>query len=527
MSLINIFLLDDSNNSKSELKIIKSKTYIELLNQIKQKFEIIPENYEIFILDDKNNEIKIDNEINYNKIEDILFIREINKNILEKSLFDLNYNKLSESMQDKLDEKYNCKICSIIIKNENPYLCYKCQKIFHEKCLKDWDNKCKEQNKNLFCPNCRNELSMENWNKQLDYEENRKEYANLIDTINDLKSNTNVNQKLSILKDKKIKELSALIKKYEEYINKTFEIFNNALKKMDLIHSLLNLNKNIQLNKLLSSNQFNINNINIADISNVISEEFETIINHLSNKNNNKIKNELINDNKENQNLIENPQQKMEKKIGDEGLGTETPEKNKEEEFDVETLYKTLDNRIIFRNGLLNGIVHKYAEINEVVNKIQNILAKGAKFNLVYKAIELGDEAETFHQMCDSLNMSLVLIETNDETRFGGFTTQSWAGNNTKKYDEFAFVFSLENNSIYDIIPNEPAIGCYPKFGPVFFGCQIRIYDKFFFNGGTTCLKGLNYKTIQDYELNNGKQKYLVKDIEVYEIETVDVPIDD
>ena len=104
MSLINIFLLDDSNNSKSELKIIKSKTYIELLNQIKQKFEIIPENYEIFILDDKNNEIKIDNEINYNKIEDILFIREINKNILEKSLFDLNYNKLSESMQDKLDE---------------------------------------------------------------------------------------------------------------------------------------------------------------------------------------------------------------------------------------------------------------------------------------------------------------------------------------------------------------------------------------------------------------------------------------
>ena len=79
MSLINIFLLDDSNNSKSELKIIKSKTYIELLNQIKQKFEIIPENYEIFILDDKNNEIKIDNEINYNKIEDILFIREKNK----------------------------------------------------------------------------------------------------------------------------------------------------------------------------------------------------------------------------------------------------------------------------------------------------------------------------------------------------------------------------------------------------------------------------------------------------------------
>ena len=39
--------------------------------------------------------------------------------------------KLAESKQDILDEKYNCNICTIIIKKEKPYLCYKCQKIFH------------------------------------------------------------------------------------------------------------------------------------------------------------------------------------------------------------------------------------------------------------------------------------------------------------------------------------------------------------------------------------------------------------
>ena len=49
----------------------------------------------------------------------------------------MNYNKLSESKQDILDEKYNCYICNSNIKNENPYFCYICQKIFHEKCLKD------------------------------------------------------------------------------------------------------------------------------------------------------------------------------------------------------------------------------------------------------------------------------------------------------------------------------------------------------------------------------------------------------
>jgi hypothetical protein len=117
--------------------------------------------------------------------------------------------------------------------------------------------------------------------------------------------------------------------------------------------------------------------------------------------------------------------------------------------------------------------------------------------------------------------MSLVLIETDKDIRFGGFTTQSWEGNCQIKTDNNAFVFSLETNKIFDIIPDEPAVGCYPKFGPVFFGCQIRIYNNFFTTGGTTCLKGLNYNTDKDYELNNGNQNYLIKDIEVYGIETI------
>ena len=190
---------------------------------------------------------------------------------------------------------------------------------------------------------------------------------------------------------------------------------------------------------------------------------------------------------------------------------------------DIEQLFSTDEGRIIFRNGLCRGIIHKYNEIDDVVSKIQNILLKGVKFNLVYKAIEMGDKASTFHEKCDGLNMSLVLIETTNDIRFGGFTTKSWEGNCIRKWDKNAFVFNLENNSIFDVIEGEPAIGCYPKYGPVFFGCQIRIYDVFFYYGGTTCLKGLNYKTKKDYELNNGKRTYLVKDIEVYSIEAIDI----
>ena len=191
--------------------------------------------------------------------------------------------------------------------------------------------------------------------------------------------------------------------------------------------------------------------------------------------------------------------------------------------YGEEQLFRTEEGRVIFRNGILNGIVKKYSEIDNVVNKIQEKLKKGAKFIIKYKATELGDRASIFHQKCDSFPMSLVIIETKKGVRFGGFTMKSWEGNCEQKIDNDAFVFSIDKKKCYDVITNEPAMGCYPKFGPVFFGCQIRIYDNFFTKISTTCHKKLNYKTSQDYELNNGEQSFFVKDIEVYSVETIEI----
>ena len=162
MSKIDIYLLDKLNNPMEEMNMGKPDTYLLLLQQIKQKLKNIPEYYEIFIIDKNNKEIKINNEESYKTIEDILFIREIDYNMLQQSLFEMNYNRLSESQQEILNEKYNCILCTMTIKNEKPYFCYKCQNIFHEKCLRDWDKKCKLQNKVLFCPNCRNDCLWKN-----------------------------------------------------------------------------------------------------------------------------------------------------------------------------------------------------------------------------------------------------------------------------------------------------------------------------------------------------------------------------
>jgi len=198
-------------------------------------------------------------------------------------------------------------------------------------------------------------------------------------------------------------------------------------------------------------------------------------------------------------------------------------QQQEEEQEDYEALYKTEEGYIIFRNGILRGIIHRYSEIDDIISKIQDKLLKGAKFNLLYKAFSDGDKASIFHQKCDGHPISLVLIETVEGVRFGGFTKKSWDGKNLKKKDNDAFVFSIDTGLCFNVKKNEPAIGCYPKFGPVFFGCQIRVYDDFFTKGGTTCLKGLNYNTTKDFELNNGERNFVVKDMEVYEIETIDI----
>ena len=164
-------------------------------------------------------------------------------------------------------------------------------------------------------------------------------------------------------------------------------------------------------------------------------------------------------------------------------------------------------------------IIETANELELITRKMCQNKYKKISLNLLYKAIVDSDKAEIFHQKCDSAKSTLVLIKGANGKRFGGFTSCSWEGNSIEKKDENAFIFSFDKMKIYNVIPGEGAIGCYPNFGPVFLGCQIRIYNEFFKNGGTTFEKGLNFDTQEDYELTGGLKKFGVKDIEVYSVE--------
>ena len=160
-------------------------------------------------------------------------------------------------------------------------------------------------------------------------------------------------------------------------------------------------------------------------------------------------------------------------------------------------------------------IIHDMNELEMITKKI-NKENKRIIINLLYKASADSDSAAV--EKCDAANNTIVLVETKDGKRFGGYTTQSWRGNCIDKPDTDAFIFSFDKMKTYDNIPGDDAIGCYPKFGPIFLGCQIKIFDNAFTKGGTTFEKELNFNTEEDYELTGGSRTFEVKDIEVYEV---------
>ena len=198
----------------------------------------------------------------------------------------------------------------------------------------------------------------------------------------------------------------------------------------------------------------------------------------------------------------------------------------KEEDFEEEEVEEEIEQELEEESQSQN---YKYMNSDIVKSPMEESMlldklgrrGKTIKLKLLYKATLDTDRAEVFHNKCDKAKSTIVFIETVSGNRFGGFTTQSWEGDGIDKKDDNAFVFSLDKLQIYNIISQQPAIGCYPKYGPVFLGCQIKVNDNFFVKGGTTYRKNVNYAINSDFELNDGIKFFGIKDLEVFEVNLI------
>ena len=448
MSKLDIFLLDNINNVIEAVSINRPRTYPDLERQIMQKFKNLPKSYDKFIF--RNQEIFINQVHKYKDVNDLLFIRDNEGCNVKRSSISVILDNLPASQQQKYEDKFNCTFCLELIKNESPYLCYKCQKIFHQKCLKDWDNKCKSQNKVFNCPNCRNELPIEKWNKKLEHEENRKDFATLINKVYQDKLSYNLYKIIYFIKEKKIndlilnkKKINENLNKYKNYVNKSIAIFNDTINQINSMLTLLNLEKNNRLNELMNILPSNLEKIN--DMSNLLNEEFQLMKNKISknnlenkkNMNNNKYKNLMKNKEIE---IFYNKIKKLQNNLN------HLNQKNSEIKPQIipEFKFKEYNNQKLYdayeSNGF-NTFKQKKENINNTINnKINDDIPSSLTDSQVRNIINMSNLPETF----GSANINKI---NNDKSEFSIETNVPVNINydlNQITYDEERY--SLNNN---------------------------------------------------------------------------------
>ena len=120
----------------------------------------------------------------------------------------------------------------------------------------------------------------------------------------------------------------------------------------------------------------------------------------------------------------------------------------------------------------------------------------------------------------------MVLIRTTKNVRFGGYTSVGFDSISNYKYDNNAFVFSLDKQKIYNIKRGKYAISSNESYGPCFIGANnghgyfnIYIGNNFYLDNNNTGNNDNNsYEISSDYELNNGEQYFKIEKLEIFQI---------
>ena len=172
-------------------------------------------------------------------------------------------------------------------------------------------------------------------------------------------------------------------------------------------------------------------------------------------------------------------------------------------------------------------IIQEKIELDLILDKIKLIFAKQKRkfinLKLLYTATIDGDSAEDFHSHCDRCAPLIILIKTRKKVVFGGFTeapfdfTKKRVGNK----DDNAFIFSVDRMKTYEVEKGSIATCSFRDYGPVFAGFEhnnIYLFGDFFTDPGNVAEKGDRFRTTENYEINNGEEKFFVEEMEIYQV---------
>ena len=98
-----------------------------------------------------------------------------------------------------------------------------------------------------------------------------------------------------------------------------------------------------------------------------------------------------------------------------------------------------------------NSVIIQVGEIDMIKSAIKSRMNKEIKgIKKLYQATTDCESAVNFHEKCDNIPNTLVVIKSNENRRFGGFSSEVWESDHLgkRKVDKNAFLFSLDKKNL-------------------------------------------------------------------------------
>lgn len=122
-------------------------------------------------------------------------------------------------------------------------------------------------------------------------------------------------------------------------------------------------------------------------------------------------------------------------------------------------------NLLIEKSNIIGNDIEKDEKIKEWINPSKDI-----SFSLLYRMTRDGTSLIDFHKFCDNMGPTLLLIETDKNFKFGGYTPLDYENSSEYKVkkDDSTFIFSLNKMKKYTKIKDGKSLSVHKNYGAIF-----------------------------------------------------------
>ena len=181
-------------------------------------------------------------------------------------------------------------------------------------------------------------------------------------------------------------------------------------------------------------------------------------------------------------------------------------------------------------------IIKSRSSIDFILNYIRNndtsLNFKGPK--LLYRGSRDGDKTKTCHKLCDNKQNVLIIMQTDNNYIFGGYSKigfkaindinkWEWKKDNTlhqlKSYGN-CFLFSINLKKIYPVIKDEEIICHISDKSGLCFDSSLSFGDNFMHtnNSINSFITNMFNGFENEYEINGGKVSFILSELEVFQL---------